>query len=136
MTRERAIRQLLKIWVTIAVVSTSMITLQAILGKYGDDSQLAWNWILGQYTPSLSILMASVFSEASKRWRQAEVTAWKFRSARIISIFQFACIAMVLLLEPTISTSIFIIFEKTQVILSLVQALSVAALGALIFDGR
>ena len=136
MTREKAIRDALRIWIFVAVSSSLLITVQSLLGKYGDDSELAWNWLLGQYTPALSILVASVFSDASKRWREAEATAWKYRSARLISLFQFACIVGVFLFEPLLSATIFEIFSSTQVFLSLVQGLAVAAIGALIFDGR
>lgn len=136
MTREGAIRHLFFLWMTIAVVSTCLLTAQVLLKKYGDDSTIAWNWLLIQYTPAVGILLSSVFSDPSKRWRQAPSTPWKFRSAKWMSYVQACLIFSILLLEPLLPISSFEIFESTQILLALLQSVVVAAIGAVVFDGR
>jgi len=122
-------------WLVIAAVPTLIITIQSLSRGYGDDSELAWQWLLGQYTPVISVLLAAVFSEPSTRWKNAPTNLWRFRWAVGISAFQAFAILMVLCL-PLAGFSPFLLFEKTQTALSLFQAVAVASVGAVVFDGR
>ncbi len=136
MTRENAIRTLFVMWLIIGGVPTLIVTIQSLSGAYGEDSELAWQWLLAQYTPVLSILLAAVFSEPSKRWKSAPTNAWRFRWAVGISIAQAIAIFVVLFVPPATGVSAFMLFAKTQTALSLFQAIAVASIGSVIFDGR
>lgn len=136
MTREGAIRWLFVQWGIIAAVSVMVITIQSVSGKYGDDSELAWSWLLGQFTPALSILLAAVFSDPSPRWRRASANGWKWKSAVTLGTVQAACLFGTLLIEPMLTLTPFDLFGRTQWMLALLQSVAVAAVGAVIFDGR
>ena len=136
MSREKAIRLLFLQWTIIAAIGVSMITAQSIAGKYGDDSEIAWNWLLGQFTPGLSILLAAVFSEPSAKWRTAAASRWKWGWAFALGILQGTLLLLVLLVEPLLSITAFDLFSQTQWMLALLQGIAVAAIGAVIFDGR
>lgn len=139
MTRERAIRCLFILWVSASLVATLVVSMQMLSGKYGEDGQLALNWLLIQYTPILSVLLAAVFSDPSKRWREGVANQWRFRWALAISIFQILLMLCLLLLQPffgAYSVTVFSVFERTQPILAILQGLGVAAVGSVIFDGR
>ncbi|WP_327195906.1 hypothetical protein [Novosphingobium capsulatum] len=139
MIRQNAIRYLFIFWISAAVFSTAILTVQSLAHRYGEDSQAAWNWLLGQYTPVLSILLAAVFSDPSKRWREAQANVWRFKCAIAISVLQAIAMIGLLLIQPFLNgmeVSPFDLFESTQSLLALVQGVAVAAVGAVIFDGR
>ena len=136
MTRENAIRRLFGLWAVVAAAPALLVTAQTIAGKYGDDAQIAWSWLFAQITPVLAILLAAVFSEPSSRWKSAQAHQWKFSCALGASIAQAVLMLSVLIIEPLVTVSTFDLFDKTQIILSLLQGVVVAAVGAVIFDGR
>lgn len=136
MTREGALRLLFIQWTAIGGLAVALVTVQAISGKYGEDSELAWNWLLGQFTPALSVLSAAVFSDASRRWRSATASPWKWKVALVLGGVQMLCLFTVLLIEPLLSISSFDLFSRTQWMLALLQGIVVAAIGAVVFDGR
>lgn len=136
MSREKAIRTLFVMWLIIAGVPTLIMTIQSLSGAYGEDSDLAWQWLLTQTSPVISILLAAVFSEPSKRWKTAPTNGWRFQWAVGISLLQALAIFAVLLMAPALEVSPFTLFAKTQTGLSLFQAIAVASVGAVIFDGR
>lgn len=139
MTRERAIRRLFILWVVASVVATLVVSLQILTGRYGEDGQLALNWLLIQYMPILSILLAAVFSDPSKRWREGVANQWRFRWAVTISVFQILLMLSMLLFQPfygLYSLTAFSVFESTQALLAILQGVGVAAVGSVIFDGR
>lgn len=139
MTRERAIRHLFILWVSASLLATLVVSLQILTGRYGEDGQLALNWLLIQYTPILSILLAAVFSDPSKRWREGLANQWRLRWALAISAFQILMMLSLLLLQPfygLYSLTAFSVFESTQSFLAILQGVGVAAVGSVIFDGR
>ncbi|MES2044681.1 MAG: hypothetical protein V4475_12455 [Pseudomonadota bacterium] len=136
MTREGAVRLLFMQWAITGAIGVLLITAQSIGGKYGEDSELAWNWLLGQFTPALSILTAAAFADPSARWRKAASSMWKLRSAVILGVIQAICMLVLLLLEPLLDVTPFDLFGRTQWMLALLQGIAVAAIGSVIFDGR
>ncbi|WP_130754504.1 hypothetical protein [Sphingobium xenophagum] len=112
------------------------MTVQSFTGGYGEDNEIAWQWLLAQYTPVVSILIAAVFSEPTKVWKEKPANMWRYRWALGISLFQALAIFIVLILPGAFEVSPFLLFAKTQIALSLLQGIAVAAVGAVIFDGR
>jgi hypothetical protein len=139
MNRERAIRFLFVFWVAFALLVTMWVSLQILAGRYGTDGQIALNWFLGQFAPVLSILLAAVFAQPSKRWRECLANQWRFRWSVAISAFQVSLMIGCLLIQPifdSVNISPFVIFENTQAFVSILQGIAVAAVGSVIFDGR
>jgi len=139
MNREKAVRHLFILWLVAACFATLCVCLQILGGRYGGDGQIAVNWLLGQYTPVLSILLAAAFSEPSKKWREHPVNQWKFRWSVAISAFQIFLMISFIIFQPALNAlgiTAYSLFESTQAILLVLQSVAVAAIGSVIFDGR
>ncbi|MFA6112553.1 MAG: hypothetical protein WC729_01125 [Sphingomonas sp.] len=136
MTREAALRLLFAIWLVMALTAAALLTAQTIADKYGDDDGLAWNWLLAQLAPTLSLLLAAVFSDPSTRWKHGVANPFRVRSALALSLLQGAAIAAIMFVEPLVGLSPFDLFDKTGIILALLQGAVVAAVGSVVFDGR
>jgi uncharacterized membrane protein len=136
MTREKVVRLLFVQWLFVAIIAILIVTMQSVSGKYGNDSEQAWNWLLGQFTPALSILTSAAFSDPNTRWKNSIASAWKWKTAFTFGFFQAFCLFLLLFVEPMLTITVYDLFARTQWALSLLQGVSVAAIGAVVFDGR
>jgi uncharacterized membrane protein len=136
MTREDAVRRLFWLWAGMVVLPLIIVAAQTVAGKYGEDSDLAWSWLMTQFVPALSLLLAAVFTQASTRWRTASANPFRWRCALWGSLLQGACLFAILLVEPLIAATPFELFSNTAPGLALLQGCCVAAIGSVVFDGR
>lgn len=136
MSRETALHRLFACWVLLPAFPLVILTAQTIAGKFGESSGQAWSWFLVQVTPVLAVLSAAAFSNPSPRWRRAQVSPFKWRMALAAAVLQSLAMIAVLLIEPLTGATIFELFDRTSVGLSLLQGLAVAAVSAVVFDGR
>lgn len=136
MGREKALRRLFTIWIILPTLPLLLITMQAIAGKYGANSGAAWTWFLIQVSPAIALLSAAAFSNPSAAWKRGVIDPFKWRLALALSILQPVAMMVVLLIEPILEATIYDLFDRTAVGLSLLQGFVVAAIGAVVFDGR
>lgn len=135
-TRGRATRILLMQWLASGALVSAVVTVQSVLGKYGDDSGLAWTWLASILIPPLSILVTAALTESSIGWHDARADLFKFRLAFALGAVCVIVMLLVIFAEPFLSVSYFELFEKTGLALALWQGFAVAAIGAVIFEGR
>ena len=107
-----------------------------MLGKYGNDSGVAWAWLAGIFVPPLSILLTAALTESSIHWHDGHADTFKFWLAFSVGSICVAATLLIILIEPLIASSYFELFEKTSLALALWQGFAVAAIGAVIFEGR
>lgn len=136
MTRQRALQRLFLLWAILPAVPLLIITVQALSGKYGDSAGVAWSWYLIQVTPAVALLSAAAFSNPSKAWQRGIVSPFKWRLALSLTVLQSVCMLSALMAEPLLQATIYEVFERTSVALSLLQGMVVASIGAVVFDGR
>ena len=136
MTRSSAINKIFIVWVVILLPSILLFTAQSIAGKFGEDGSFAWNWLLGQVTPVLALLLAAIFSSPTRYWRNHVANLFRWRCAMAACLFQGISMLAILLVEPLIVSTIFELFDKTGVFMSILQGVVIAAVGAVVFDGR
>ncbi len=136
MNRETAILRLMFMWGAIVALPLVLVSLQAVFGKYGEDSPLAWNWLLGQFSPPIALITAAYFSEASARWKNGTANATRWRLAVSLSLLQGFVVLALLLSEPLLALKPYVLFDQLGLVFTLIQGLVVGALGAVVFDGR
>jgi len=136
MTREEAVRRLFSLWAGIAGPPLLIVASQSVAGKYGEDGDVAWSWLLTQTVPALSLLLAAVFTQATPRWRTNSANPFRWHCALWSSLLQGACMIVILLIEPLVAATPFELFSNTAPGLAILQGACVAAIGAVVFDGR
>lgn len=136
MKREKALQRLFALWVALPAIPLLIITIQSIAGKYGENSGAAWSWFLIQVSPTIALLSAAAFSNPSPAWKRGPIAPFKWMMALILTILQPLAMLTVLLIEPLVGATVYEMFDKTSVGLSLLQGFVVAAIGAVVFDGR
>jgi hypothetical protein len=136
MTRETAIRRLMLLWCMIVGLSLLIMTLQTVFGKYESDSPIAWNWLLGQFSPPIVLVTAAYFSDASKRWKngKANISRWWF--AICLSVLHGLAVLALQLAEPLLTLKPYVLFDQLALAFTLIQGLAVGGLGGVVFDGR
>lgn len=135
-TRGTAVRVLLGQWLISACAISILILLQSIFGKYGNDSEVAWSWMCGLFVPPLSLLLTAALTESSIDWHNQVASTFKYWVAFGAGGVCILAVAFILLIEPVVSLSYFQLFEKTSLALALWQGFSVAAISAVVFEGR
>lgn len=136
LTRERALRYLLLEWMLCAAIVSAVAMLQSIMGKYGDDFGSAWSWLAANFIAPLSILLTASLSDPSAQWRNGPANRFRFWLAFGMSGICVGAILIVLFIEPLVSASYFEIFSTSDLPLTIWQGFALAAIGAVIFDGR
>ena len=136
MSREKALQRLFALWIILPALPLLLITMQSIAGKYGANSGAAWSWFLIQVSPAVALLSAAAFSNPSAAWKRSLINPFRWRLVLALSILQPVAMLGVLLIEPVLEATIYELFDRTAVGLSLLQGFVVAAIGAVVFDGR
>lgn len=136
MTRELAVRQLMILWIAIAIPVIILLFVQSLAGKYGQDSSIIWNWIIGQLSAPMALTSSAHFSDASARWKNGAANVARYKTAMILSILHLSFILLSLFIEPLLELTPFELIEQASFLLSIIQGLAVAAIGSLVFEGR
>jgi hypothetical protein len=113
-----------------------VVAAQSLLGKYGDDSEVAWGWCSAQFAPTGALLGAAVFGKPSNRWKSATASVFHYRLAVVASIVQGVALLAVLLIEPLVDIEVVEIFGRSSVPLALLQGVVIGVMTFLIYDGR
>lgn len=136
MTRQKALHILSVTWTIVFFPTALILAVQTVAGKYGEDGELAWSWFLIQTSPIVSLLVAAIFASPSPKWRNARADPIRFGCAIATSLVQGISMFTILLIEPKLQLDQFELFDRTILFLALVQGIGVAAVGAVVFDGR
>jgi hypothetical protein len=136
MTRGIALRYLLGLWLIAVAILSTIILIQSVLGKYGDESKEAWAWLASIAVPPLSLVLTAALTESSIGWHDGPADKFKFRLAFIFGTICILAALTTILIEPFVKLSYFELFEHTSLELALWQGLSVAAIGGVVFEGR
>lgn len=119
-----------------AVILSLALTVQTLFEKYGADWPMFAYWGVAVFAPPLAILTPAAFSNSKEAWKSKAADSFKFRNAQIWSLGVWASAAAILLLEPLLPLTSFEVFGTFGVLLALVQARALHALGTVVFDGR
>jgi hypothetical protein len=136
MTRGAALRALLIQWLSCALAVSIVVVFQSMFGKYGDDSGMAWAWLAGVFVPPLAILLTATLTESTINWHEAKASRFKFWLAFALGSICFVAVIAVVFVEPFVDAWPLLLFGKMDLVLSVWQGFALAAIGAVIFEGR
>jgi uncharacterized membrane protein YhdT len=92
-----AVKRIGQVWYLGAALVLILLSLQTLLGKYGEQLEPAWSWIAPLLLPVTSILFASW---ATQNGSERRVTIRSYRVASVLAAVAVFLIAATLLLEP------------------------------------
>ena len=136
MTRERSVLHLFIVWICLPFLLILLVFAQSVMGKYGSDAPVIWNWLIGQISAPIALTTTAYFSSASAKWRNGQFDIVRYRFALWFSLLQCILVAIFFLVEPLIEVGIFDVIEQASFLLTVAQGATVAAIGALVFEGR
>lgn len=129
---KRAKRQLAVIWFVGAALICLLLGLQSIRGIYGDDTDKAWAWLLPSITPTLSLIIGTLVSEAQQPDRpDSTIDGFYSRLASIFSIAYLVTVSGTILVQPFSTSTPLGLMSMSHFWLAPFQGLVSAALGAL-----
>jgi hypothetical protein len=89
------------IWFVGALATTLILVLQSLLGKFGDEVQEAWGWLLPTIMPTLGMILAVLsYTALNPAALDAVVRRSFYRIAKWLSIFYLGLVALTLLIQP------------------------------------
>jgi len=118
------------LWLIAAGVIFLLVLAQTVGGKYGNQSQRAWDWFLPTVVPTLSLILGAIVYAARASNTEQTVDRSVFRITFALSAFYLACVLTVLLLQPFSDLTPLEFITGTNVWLSAIQGIVGVALGA------
>lgn len=109
-----------------------IFVLQSVLGKYGDDTEKAWNWLLPAIMPTISLITAVLVTELSSPNTGKMSDKFLYRLAIISSSIYIGILYLVVFLSPFIEgdKTPLEILETSQLWVAPLQGVVAAILGA------
>ncbi|GAA0859611.1 hypothetical protein [Aliiglaciecola litoralis] len=120
------------IWYVGAGILFFIFILQSMLGKYGDDTELAWNWLLPAIMPTISLITAVLITELSSPDSGKMGDQFLYRMAIVSSIIYMGVLYLVVFLSPFIEgeRSALEILQSSQLWIAPLQGVVAGILGA------
>jgi cytochrome bd-type quinol oxidase subunit 2 len=109
-----------------------IFVLQSVLGKYGDDTEKAWNWLLPAIMPTISLITAVLVTELSSPNKGKMSDRFLYRMAIGSSAIYISILYLMVFLSPFIEgdKTALEILESSQLWVAPLQGVVVAILGA------
>lgn len=136
MSRGDSLRNIAIIWLTAVLLPVIIVSIQIVLGKYGDNVEIAWSWCMAQFAPVGALIGATFFGSATNAWKSKAVSTFHHRLALSAVLMQGVSMLAVLAVEPLLDIDVADLFIRSAPPLSLVQGCVVATLSKLLFEGR
>lgn len=106
------------------------VLLQTFFGRYGEQPEKAWTWLLPTIMPTLSLITGVlVAKKPSNESSDSAPDSFLYRLAIILSIFYLSVVFLTLLLQPFSPLTIYELMAKSNLWLAPMQGLVTAALG-------
>jgi hypothetical protein len=124
-------KRLALIWLAGAGVLFAIMFVQTLLGKYGQNTEAAWSWLLPTILPTASLVVGVLVTEAvGVARRPVEVNPFVYRLAAGLSIVYLSAVLLTLLAIPFSDYSPIDVMRKANLGLGPFQGLVTAAMGA------
>lgn len=122
--------RLAAIWLGGGGVLFVVVLVQSLAGKYGEQTGVAWSWLLPALIPTISLIVGAVAYDAVKSKTETTVDRMAFRVAGGLSVFYLLLLTTTLLAEPLTRSSPLELLEMSKLWLGPVQGLVGLSLGA------
>jgi len=124
-------RRLATIWFAGAGFVFFVVVLQSLLGRYGEEVNRAWGWLLPTVMPTLSLIIGQlVFDAVEGSGGDKLIDRFLFRLTVWLSCAYLLAVFLVILLPPVSQIGPIELMTEANVWLGPVQGLVAAALGA------
>jgi hypothetical protein len=129
MTIGRARSVLSTLWLCAAFPLFLLFVIQSVLGKYGDEWDMPWNWFIPLTGPILSLIIA-VWTIDESFDDQTEVRSLTvFRGTVALSVLYIVCLYAIILVHPFSDQPIQAVFRNSGWYLGIIQGFVMGALG-------
>jgi hypothetical protein len=122
--------RLAAVWFAGAGAVFLLVLVQTLAGKYGENTEAAWGWLMPAILPTLSLITGAIAYNAAKPKGEFTVDRLAYRVAFYLSIFYLLLLLVTLLAEPLTSMTPLQVLELSGYWLGPVQGLVGLALGA------
>src|ERR1035437_2594491 len=93
--------QLAKLWLLGSLTTGSILVLQSLLGKYGQNVQEVWGWVLPSVMPTLGMVLAVLgYTALDRTLLQSVVRRTFYDIAWWLSLVYLALLALTVLIQP------------------------------------
>jgi hypothetical protein len=129
---DAARNRLTAVWLVGSGIILALVILQSLLGKYGDETQEAWGWLLPTLMPLLGMII-SVLGYSALDARVSRFRARKsfYRIALWLSVVYLALVLLTILIQPEVGTDPIALMHTANLWLGPLQGLAASALGVL-----
>ncbi len=108
-----------------------IVLVQSLLGRYGEQANEAWGWLLPTVMPTLSLIIGVlVFDAVQKEKKPKTIDRFLFRLTVSLSSAYLAAVFLVIALQPLADVPPLQMMTQANVWLGPFQGLVAAAMGA------
>jgi hypothetical protein len=124
-------RRLAAAWFVGAGVVFFVVLIQSMLGRYGEDVNEAWGWLLPTVMPTLSLIIGVLVFDAMRTEDPTRtIDKFLFRLTLGLSISYLSAVLLVIALQPFAKVPALQLMTEANIWLGPFQGLVAAALGA------
>jgi hypothetical protein len=127
----RCKRWLASVWFIGGGLVFFIVLVQTLLGRYGDDGNEIWGWLLPTVVPTLSLIIGvMVFDAVQNENTQRKVDRFLFRLTVGLSAAYLAAVFLVIALQPLAAAPPLQLMTQANIWLGPFQGLVAAAMGS------
>ncbi len=124
-------RWLASTWFIGAGLIFFVVLVQSMLGRYGDDANEVWGWLLPTVVPTLSLIVGVLVFDAMQAGEpNKRIDRFLFRLTLGLSIAYLTSVALVIALQPFARAPALELMTQANIWLGPLQGLVAAAMGA------
>ena len=130
-------RRLATLWFLAGGFLFLVVTVQTVLGKYGDGASDAWGWLLPTVLPTLSLILGVLVMDArGKAMKDQEVDRFLFDLTLGLSAVYLLIVALTIFVQPWVSTGAIALMKQSKLWLGPFQGLVSGSMGAFFVRGK
>jgi hypothetical protein len=137
MPLDRVRNHLARLWFLGVVLIVGIVVVQSLLGKYGDRTENAWEWLLPTIMPTIgmivSVLGYSAFDATASRFT---VRKNFYHIAVWLSVFYQFLVLLTILIQPLVGTDPVALMHTSNLWLGPIQGIVASALGVLFVSSK
>jgi hypothetical protein len=136
-TNGKAVDRLFFRWLAFALALLALVTVQAIMGKYGSDWGVPGQWVLALVAPAIALLGAASTNKGKGGWKNEPVDVAAYRLATGLSLIVWVGGIGVFVFEAVSSHyRIYDLLPIAGFALLVVQGFAIAAISSIVFTDR
>jgi hypothetical protein len=128
----KARKRIATVWFTGVSILFVVVLIQTILGHYGDKVREAWEWLLPNTMPTLSLIIGVLVADtlSSKKIGRKTVDVFIFRLAFFLSLAYLIIVGLTIFLSPFSDVASLELMKLSNLWLAPFQGLVSAVTGA------